>query len=45
MKHGKKYEAALKLIDKTKAYTIEEACEFRRHHDCLLEGDPGFSFC
>ncbi|MCI6788489.1 MAG: 50S ribosomal protein L1 [Mollicutes bacterium] len=27
MKHGKKYEAALKLIDKTKAYTIEEACE------------------
>ena len=24
---------------------IEEACEFRRHHDCLLEGDPGFSFC
>ena len=27
MKHGKKYEAALKLIDKTKAYSIEEACE------------------
>lgn len=27
MKHGKKYEAALKLIDKTKAFTIEEACE------------------
>ena len=27
MKHGKKYEAALKLIDKNKAYTIEEACE------------------
>ncbi len=27
MKHGKKYEAALKLVDKTKAYTIEEACE------------------
>ena len=27
MKHGKKYEAALKLIDKTKAYTINEACE------------------
>lgn len=27
MKHGKKYEAALKLIDKTKTYTIEEACE------------------
>lgn len=27
MKHGKKYETALKLIDKTKAYTIEEACE------------------
>ena len=27
MKHGKKYEAALKLIDKTKVYSIEEACE------------------
>ena len=27
MKHGKKYEAALKLVDKTKTYTIEEACE------------------
>ncbi len=27
MKHGKKYEAALKLIDKNKTYTIEEACE------------------
>lgn len=27
MKHGKKYQAALKLIDKSKAYTIEEACE------------------
>ena len=27
MKHGKKYEAALKLIDKTKAYSVEEACE------------------
>ena len=27
MKHGKKYEAALKLIDKTKAYSIEEARE------------------
>ena len=24
---------------------IDEACEFRRHHNCLLEGDPGFSFC
>lgn len=27
MKHGKKYEAALKLIDKIKVYSIEEACE------------------
>ena len=27
MKHGKKYEAALKLVDKTKVYGIEEACE------------------
>ena len=27
MKHGKKYKAALKLIDKTKVYSIEEACE------------------
>ena len=27
MKHGKKYEAALKLVDKTKVYSIEEACE------------------
>lgn len=27
MKHGKKYEAALKLVDKTRTYTIEEACE------------------
>ena len=27
MKHGKKYQAALKLIDKTKAYSIHEACE------------------
>ena len=27
MRHGKKYEAALKLIDKTKVYSIEEACE------------------
>ena len=27
MKHGKKYEAALKLMDKTKVYSIEEACE------------------
>ena len=27
MKHGKKYEAAIKLIDKNKVYSIEEACE------------------
>ena len=27
MKHGKQYEAALKLVDKPKAYTIAEACE------------------
>lgn len=27
MKHSKKYEAALKLIDTTKAYSIHEACE------------------
>ena len=26
-KYGKKYQAALKLIDKTKSYTIHEACE------------------
>ena len=31
MKHGKKYEAALKLIDKNKTYTIEEACELIRN--------------
>lgn len=27
MKHGKKYEAALKLIDASKVYTVHEACE------------------
>ena len=27
MKHGKKYEAALKLIDKNKVYSVHEACE------------------
>ena len=27
MKHGKKYEAALKLIDKEKVYTVKEAVE------------------
>ena len=27
MKHGKKYEAALKLIDKSKVYSVHEACE------------------
>ena len=27
MKHGKKYEAALKLIDKNKVYNVHEACE------------------
>lgn len=31
MKHGKKYEAALKLIDKNKTYTIEEACDLIRN--------------
>ena len=27
MKHGKKYQAALKLIDKNKVYSVHEACE------------------
>lgn len=27
MKHGKKYEVALKLIDASKVYTVHEACE------------------
>lgn len=31
MKYGKKYQAALKLIDKNKTYTIEEACELIRN--------------
>jgi ribosomal protein L1 len=26
-KHGKKYEAALKLFDATKEYDLKEACE------------------
>lgn len=31
MKYGKKYQAALKLIDKNKTYTVEEACELIRN--------------
>ncbi len=27
MKHGKKYQAALKLVDKEKVYSVHEACE------------------
>lgn len=34
MKHGKKYEAALKLIDKSKVYTVEEACELIKKTSC-----------
>lgn len=24
---------------------ISEICNYRSTHDCLLEGDPGFSYC
>lgn len=45
MKHGKKYEAALKLIDKNKAYTIEEACELIKNTSTTkFDSSVGISF-
>jgi len=45
MKHGKKYEAVLKLVDKTKAYTIEEACELiKKTSPVNFDATVGISF-
>jgi len=45
MKHGKKYEAALALIDKNKAYSIEEACELiKKTSTTKFDSSVGISF-
>ena len=45
MKHGKKYVAAAKLIEKNKAYSVEEACELVKKTSCTkFDSTVGISF-
>ena len=45
MKHGKKYVAAAKLIEKNKVYSVEEACELVKKTSCTkFDSTVGISF-
>ena len=45
MKHGKKYNEAIKLIDKTKTYSISEACELiKKTSTTKFDSSVGISF-
>jgi len=45
-KHGKKYQAALKLIDEKKVYTVQEACELiKTTSTTKFDSSVGISMC
>lgn len=45
MKHGKKYNEAIKLVDKTKTYSISEACELiKKTSTTKFDSSVGISF-
>lgn len=45
MKHGKKYVAAAQLVDNSKVYSVEEACELAKKTSCTkFDSTVGISF-